>query len=71
MKAKIKALTGKTVRLRWSHNGWDHKVTGVIGKLYDKEFDFKINGNMVTKVKYDNVTDVELIKEKDGNKKRL
>ena len=62
MKAKIKALQGKTVRLRWSHNGWDHKVVGVIGKLYETEFDFKINGSTVTKRKYDRVTDVEEIK---------
>jgi len=62
MKAKVKALTGKTVRLFWSKNGWDHKVAGVIGKLYDTEFDFRINGSMIIKVKYDRVTNVELIK---------
>ena len=62
MKAKIKALTGKTVRLRWGKNGCTPNVAGVIGKIHDKDFDFRINGSTVVKVKFTNVTDVEEIK---------
>ena len=62
MKAKIKALTGKTVRLWWNENGWYHNIVGVIGKIYDKEFNFKMNDEKIFKVKYINVTDFKEIK---------
>ena len=62
MKAKIKALTCEKVRLFWPKNGWDHNAVGVIGKLYETDFDFKINGDMVIKPKYERVTNVEPIK---------
>jgi len=55
MKKKIKALKGKIVCLRWSYNGWDHKVTGKINKLWKSRFDFLINGSTVVKINYDNV----------------
>ena len=62
MKAKIKALICEKVRLSWSKNGCAPNVVGVIGKLYETDFDFKINGEMVIKVKYERVTNVEPIK---------
>ena len=62
MKAKIKALTGKTVRLFWNENGWYHNFVGVIGKIGEIQFNFKINDEMIFKVKYINATDFKLIK---------
>ena len=68
MKAKIKALTGKTVRLFWHKNGWHHNAVGVIGKAKIVRFAFTINGNLKINIRFDNVTD---FKEIDDNKKRL
>ena len=62
MKQKIKALTCEKVRLSWAKNGCAPNVAGVIGKLHETDFDFKINGEMVIKVKYERVTNVEQIK---------
>ena len=62
MKAKIKALTGKTVRLFWNENGWYHNFVGVIGKIREKQFNFKINDEMIFRVKYINTTNFKLIK---------
>ena len=62
MKEKIKELTGKTVRLWWNDNGWYHNIVGIVGEIRELEFDFKMNGDMIFKVKYENVTNFKLIK---------
>ena len=62
MKKKIEALTGKTVRLFWNENGWYHNFVGVIGKIGETHFNFKINGEMIFRVKYINATDFKEIK---------
>jgi len=62
MKAKIKALKGKTVRLFWHNNGWHHNAVGVIGKLKIVQFAFTINGSLKINIRFENVTDIELIK---------
>ena len=64
MKPKIKALTGKTVRLSWGTNGNPHNAVGIIKKLWKVQFDFLMNDEMKMKIRYKVVTDVKLIKIK-------
>lgn len=61
MKAKIKALKGKTVRLFWHKNGYPHDAVGVIKEVKIVQFTFKINGNLLIKVRFENATNVEEI----------
>ena len=62
MKEKIKELTGKTIRLWWNNDGWYfNDMVGLIGEIRELEFDLKLNGDMIFKVKYKNVTDFKLI----------
>ena len=62
MKAKIKALKGEMVILQWKLNGCNHTVAGKVKKLQEVKFDFLINGESVRKIRYDSVTNIELIK---------
>jgi len=62
MKQKIKSLTNRTVRLFWEKNGWHHNAVGIIKKPWKVQFDFNMNGEMLIRIRYDNVKDVELIK---------
>ena len=71
MKQKIKALAGKTTRLLWHKNGWHYNAVGVIGDVKIVQFVFTVNGNLKINIRFENVTDIQPIKEKDGNKKRL
>ena len=61
MKAKIKALRGKMVRLYWGTNRNPHNTVGVIMKLRRVQFDFKRNGEKVISIRFDNVTDIKEI----------
>ncbi len=62
MKAKIKALTGKIVRLEYKINGYDHSIHGIVGELLDKRFRFfLLSGGSEIKIRFKNVTNIELI----------
>jgi len=59
MKAKIKALTGKMVRLNYKVNGYDHSMCGKVGKIFRINFVFFVNGGNKIKVRIENVTSVK------------
>ena len=63
MKAKIKALTGKMVKLDYKVNGYDHSIHGIVGELLDKRFRFfLLSGGSEIKIRLENMVNIELIK---------
>ena len=62
MKKQIKELRGEMIRLKWKRKGEPFDMVGTIKQLYKVQFDFVITGRAAMRIRYDEITSIELIK---------